>query len=310
MPLDGDPRPAGPPAPDTGGWHVGAARGALNRKSRVVGRCGAGRDVVGTVDRPRCCLAAPVRENCTVSGDQPRFRYEITKAYEELATPVEGEPRREPIVDADVPCPRCGGRAWLLIERRAEPEQPFTRWRTLACANCGAAEGWESAGRARRGRAAARWNEWDEETFSGMPEEPTIDHVDRLAPFRVLAPRASAELRSYSHVEGKITAVTVAAGGVEVTTEIRHQIVYSLPVERHPQDRARERLQTSSTTGRRFSGSPDRSARGSATSPTPVAEPSRRGKGSRSDDRRRRRPGLVHARRARRTLRSRGRHRR
>ena len=137
-----------------------------------------------------------------MSSERPRFRFVITKAYEELATPVEGELRREPIVDADVPCPRCGGREWLLIERRAEPQEPFTRWRALACASCGAADGWESAGRARGGRTADRWNECDAKTLAGMPEEPTVDDVDRLAPFRVFAPCASAELRSYSHVEG------------------------------------------------------------------------------------------------------------
>jgi hypothetical protein len=201
----------------------------------------AGRDVVVTFDRQGAgWQRLPVRENCTV---QPRLRFQIRKAYEELATPVKEELRREPIVDADVPCPRCGGREWLLVERRAEPEEPFTRWRALACASCGAADGWESAGRARRGRAADGWNDWDATTVAGMPEEPTLDDVLRLAPFRVLGPCASAELRSYSHAEGKITAVTVGAGGVEVTTEIRHQILHSLPVERHPQIRARERLQ-------------------------------------------------------------------
>jgi hypothetical protein len=184
-----------------------------------------------------------MRETCAVSGEQPRFQIQITMAYEELATPVEGELRRVPIADADVPCPRCGKRAWLLIERRAEPEEPFTRWRALACASCGAAEGWVSAGRARPGRAADERDEWDEEGVPGMPEDPTLLDVARLAPFRVLAPSPSPELRQYSAVAGRLTGATVAADGVEVTTEIRHRILYSLPFEPEAERRARDRLQ-------------------------------------------------------------------
>jgi hypothetical protein len=177
-----------------------------------------------------------------VSNEQPGSRFEIRQAYTELGTPVEGELRREPVADADVPCPRCGAREWLLIERRAEPHEPFTRWRALACANCGAADGWESAGRARRGRAADREG-WDEERVPGMPHQPTLDDVCRLAPFRVLAPGGVAKLRSYSHTGGRLTGVTVASGGVEVTTEIRHQVLNALPVELAPEHRARNRLE-------------------------------------------------------------------
>lgn len=175
--------------------------------------------------------------------EEPAVRFKISRAYGELAAPVEGELRREPVVDADVPCPRCGGREWLVIERRAEPHQPFTRWRALACANCGAADGWESAGRARPGRTAHRRDEWEEERVPGMPEDPTVDDVCRLAPFRVLAPSRSPELRRYSYMAGKLTGVTVASGGIEVTTEIRHRVLYSLPGDLPPEHRARDRLQ-------------------------------------------------------------------
>jgi hypothetical protein len=180
-----------------------------------------------------------------MSGERPRLRWKITQAPVELATPVEGELRRERIADADVACPRCGAREWLLIERRAEPDKPFTRWRALACANCGAADGWESAGRTRPGRAADRGGEWDEEVIPEMPDEPTVDDVCRLAPFRVLSPSPSAELRSYSHMAARLTGVTLSYGGVEVTTEIRSRILYSLPahVEPQPERRARDRLE-------------------------------------------------------------------
>jgi hypothetical protein len=186
-----------------------------------------------------------MRETCGVTGERPRVRWEIRQAYLELATPVEGELRREPIADADVACPRCGAREWLLIERRAGPDEPFTRWRALACANCGAADGWESTGRTRPGRAAVRWGEWDEETIPGLPDAPTVDDVCRLAPFRILSPKPSAELRSYSHMAGRLTGVTLAYGRVEVTTEVRPRILYSLPahVEPQPERRARDRLE-------------------------------------------------------------------
>src|SRR5262245_57898310 len=54
-----------------------------------------------------------------VSADGPQAV--VAMVYTELAAPVEGELRREPIADADAPCPRCDGRRWLLVERGAEP---------------------------------------------------------------------------------------------------------------------------------------------------------------------------------------------
>jgi hypothetical protein len=75
-----------------------------------------------------------------------------------------------------------------------------------------------------------------------MPEHPTVQDVCRLAAFRVLAPSPAPELRGYSQAQGKLTGVTVAAGGVEVTTEIRQQVLYSLPDDLPPEDRARGRL--------------------------------------------------------------------
>ena len=167
----------------------------------------------------------------------PGYRIQVSVVYEELATPVDGELRREPIADADAPCPRCGGRAWLLIERRAEPERPFTRWRALACAGCGAAEGWGSAGRARPGRAAPPpRNPRDELRALGLPEHPTVEDVCRAAPFPVFAPAAgTAKLLGTAYGAGVITEVTVAARGVEVS---------SRPVERSdPEWRARDRLE-------------------------------------------------------------------
>jgi len=70
-----------------------------------------------------------------------------------------------------------------------------------------------------------------------MPGEPTVADVCRLAPFRVLAPGHAAELRRYTYVERTITGVTLAAGGVEVTTE-------RLPAHDRsgPERRARDRL--------------------------------------------------------------------
>jgi hypothetical protein len=175
--------------------------------------------------------------------EQPTVRAEVSMAYYELATPVEGELRREPVVDADVPCPRCGGREWLVVERRAEPDRPFTRWRALACSTCGAADGWASAGRARPGTTARQRKERDEGRVPGMPEHPTIEDVCRLAPFRILAPTTTPKLRSYSEFAGKLTGVTVASRGVEVATEIRSMVLYSLPVDIPAELRARDRLQ-------------------------------------------------------------------
>lgn len=189
--------------------------------------------------------ARALRDTCGVSGDRPRVRLEIKPAYVELAKPVPGELRREPIADAEVACPRCGAREWLLIERRAEPREPFTRWRAIACASCGGADGWESAGRTRPGRAAERWGERDEDAVSDMPDQPTVDDVRRLAPFRLLSPSPSAELRSVSYLAGRLTGVTLADGRVEVTSEIRPRVLSSLPahVEPAPERRARDRLE-------------------------------------------------------------------
>jgi hypothetical protein len=194
----------------------------------------------------RPLLTAPclvLRQTCGVSRE-PRRRIEFKRVYEELASPVEGELRRERIADADAPCPRCGAREWLLIERRAEPDEPFTRWRALACASCGAADGWESAGRTRRGRTAERWEDWDAETVPRMPDEPTAADVCRLASFRVLSPSGSPELRKFSYRARKLTGVTLAAGPVEVTTEIAMRLLYSVPtgLEPPPERRARDRL--------------------------------------------------------------------
>jgi hypothetical protein len=77
-----------------------------------------------------------------------------------------------------------------------------------------------------------------------MPEDPTVEDVCRLARFRVLTPGPSAKWRSYSHMRGRVTGVTLASGGLEVTTEIRPRILYSLPahVEPQPERRARARL--------------------------------------------------------------------
>jgi hypothetical protein len=78
-----------------------------------------------------------------------------------------------------------------------------------------------------------------------MPDQPTVDDVRRLASFNVLSPSSSAELRSYSHMAGGLTGVTLAYRGVEVTTEIRPRILYSLPahVEPPPERQARDRLE-------------------------------------------------------------------
>jgi hypothetical protein len=195
------------------------------------------------IDVERESRFARIGKTCAVPDQEPTFRLEVSMAYAELASPVEGELRREPVVDADVPCPRCGGREWLVVERRAEAHLPFTRWRALACAKCGAADGWEPAGRARPGRAGGRPDGWVEEV-PGMPEHPTVDDVCRIAPFRILAPGPAPKLLSHSEFAGKLTGVTVASRGVEVTTEIRSQVLYSLPVEIPPELRARNRLES------------------------------------------------------------------
>lgn len=82
------------------------------------------------------------------------------------------------------------------------------------------------------------------ETVPGMPDEPTVDDVCRLAPFRVLASGPSAELLRYTHMAGRLTAVTLACGAIEVTTEVSPQILYSLPADvvPRPERRARDRL--------------------------------------------------------------------
>lgn len=164
---------------------------------------------------------------------------EIKPAWVELATPVAGELRREPIANADVVCSRCGARRWLLVERRAEPQEPVTRWRAFACASCGGGDGWESAEltAARRVEPPRAGDD-----VPGLPDIPTVDDVVGLASFRVLAPSSSAELGGYSFMAGRPTGVKLTYAGVEVLTEIRAANLSSRSVEPPSERGARFRL--------------------------------------------------------------------
>jgi hypothetical protein len=180
-----------------------------------------------------------------MSSDTPRVRGIAFKAYAELANPVEGELRREPIANGDARCPRCGGRSWLLVERRAEPEWPFTRWRALACASCGAADGWGSGGRARPGRSRHMRGDPHQDLGAELRAEPTVDDVRKVASFRIVAASPSPTVRAQGRTGGRLTSVTLASGKVEVTTEIRWSLLHSLPrqAEPTPAEFAREELQ-------------------------------------------------------------------
>lgn len=144
------------------------------------------------------------------------MRFEVV--YEELLTPVEGEVRRESIPDADAPCPRCGERSWLLIEKRAEPEAARTRWRAIACASCGAAEGWEEAGRLRPGRRDDRDVDW-KSPFGD--DGPTLAELVQRAGFAVISPSDTPRVASYGWDNMTIDSVSLAGAGVHVTTQLR-----------------------------------------------------------------------------------------
>lgn len=137
--------------------------------------------------------------------------------YEELLAPVEGELRRERVSDADAPCPRCGQRSWLLVEKRAEPEAPRTRWRAVACASCGAADGWEAAGRLRAGRRDNDDVEWE----SPFEDFPTVDELLEKVEFAVVCPSGAARVVAYGWDGGAITSVSIAGDDLRVTTRVR-----------------------------------------------------------------------------------------
>jgi nucleotide-binding universal stress UspA family protein len=176
-----------------------------------------------------------------VPDEQPRASFEIVTTDLDLSHPVEGELKREPIPDADAECPHCGGRDWLLIEKRAEPEEPFTRWQALACASCGRADGWGSGGRARPGRGDGDMVPEAEPVpgLPGLPGKPALHDVARAAPFDVVAAGEHSVLRGYSSAQGRLTGVTVLDGGIAVTTQIR------LPIEPFTPDQlARQALES------------------------------------------------------------------
>ena len=178
---------------------------------------------------------------------QSRSRYVIRPGPPPcLLDPVPDELSRTPVADADVACPECGARSWIAIERRAEPEHPFTRWRGVACAECGASQGWQAAGRTRPGRGPERVMRAEERAGvswpGGLSERPTLDEVVRAAAFAVYAPPGSAVLRKHGGRVGKLDEVTLA-GDLTVETGIRAQIIHGLPAEpTAPIARARERL--------------------------------------------------------------------
>lgn len=152
----------------------------------------------------------------------------ITRATEHLLEPVEGELLREPIPDADVPCPACGGRAWLRIERRSEPEELYTRLKTVACATCGLSSGgWESTGRRRPGHPEDE--PWTEQRPDALPEDPTVGDVVRMAPFVVLSPGPKPRLRSYGWrgEDAVMNTAEVEEGGVSVSSEVLDPVVAS-----------------------------------------------------------------------------------
>lgn len=159
--------------------------------------------------------------------------------YVELADPVEGELRRERASDAKAPCPRCGAHGRMLIERAAEPQQQFTRWRALACAGCGAAGGWESAGRARRDCGAElHAGEFSGDVVAALSGKPIAPEVARLAPYEVLAPAGVRAACQYAFEEGQLNAVSIRTGAIEVTTSIDHR----LPCEQHAGDALEQRV--------------------------------------------------------------------
>ena len=138
--------------------------------------------------------------------------------YEELLTPGDGKVRREPVPDADAPCPRCGERSWLVIEKRAEPEAARTRWRAIACASCGAADGWVEAGRPRPGRRDDEDDDW-ESPFGDA--RPTLAELVQRAGFAVISPSATPRVASYSYENTTICSVSLADAGVRVSTHLR-----------------------------------------------------------------------------------------
>lgn len=142
---------------------------------------------------------------------------EFEPVYEELLVPVEGELRREPVSDADAPCPRCGQRSWLLIEKRADPEAARTRWRAAACASCGAADGWEAAGRLRAGRRDNDDVEWE----SPFEDVPTVAELLEKAEFAVACPSGAARVVAYGWEDEAINQVSLAGDDLHVTTRLR-----------------------------------------------------------------------------------------
>jgi hypothetical protein len=165
------------------------------------------------------------------------------KAYTDLADAVPGELLREPIEDADTPCPRCGGRDWLLVERRAEPDQPFTRWRAVACARCGGADSWTQAGRRRPGRDDAS----DDEPVWQPPQ--SLSKLVAAAEFDVYAAGPEPALRKVASFPDRIVAITVASGdALEITSALPPALVYPdvpMPLPGDAAAEARDQLTSS-----------------------------------------------------------------
>lgn len=152
--------------------------------------------------------------------DEPRLGPVLGEAepvYEELLAPVEGELRRKRVSDADAPCPRCGQRSWLLVEKRAEPEAARTRWRAVACASCGAADGWEAAGRLRAGRRDNDDVEWE----SPFEDVPTVAELLEKVEFAVARPSGAARVVAYGWDDEAINQVSIAGDDLHVTTRLR-----------------------------------------------------------------------------------------
>lgn len=162
-------------------------------------------------------------------SDEPRLGPvlgEPEPVYEELLVPVEGELRRERVSDADAPCPRCGQRSWLLIEKRAEPEAARTRWRTVACATCGAADGWEAAGRLRAGRRDDDDVEWE----SPFDNVPTVAELLEKVEFAVACASGAARVVAYGWDDAAINEVSIAGDDLHVTTRLRQATGWSDPL--------------------------------------------------------------------------------
>ena len=143
------------------------------------------------------------------------------EAPQQLADFADRVLETEPVVDAEVPCPQCGERAWDLVQVRSESEAEYTRWKLSVCRACGRIEDRWPGGTQRPARPLDAETERE---LADMDRTWSSAEIVREAPFPVfvLAPDLvrAARIVEWSRIEGRF---------VEVTVERRARVGRRLP---------------------------------------------------------------------------------